>query len=1061
MALPALLGAGARAVGGSMIKAGGRAAAGKILGRGRKKQPGRLVPSGGEQGGVGRGGAIVPRTKMVSAKEIKSLQTGDTVSPGKDPLKSIYSNVILIEKILKGNNIADRDALKEKKKNDKKADKAAQEKKLETKPPKIDKKKGEVMKLPETGVFGWIKNFIGNILMGYFAVRLIKYLPQILDLLKGLGRVVEFVTDVGMFLVDGIASFINFAYNVYDGTRNIFKSVGLEGAFDGIMKAVEVAITVLTFALGAKSLGGFGGGKGGTAKTPKTRVRTKPQEAFQAGRPKRMQPPGTTSQGAASRYARRYGEGAAKRRFGQAAGKKAAQQAAGKLGVKGAARVLGPLVKRIPVIGGLIEFVLSVVSGDSVGKAAFRAVGSGLGTWIGGALGSLIPVPFVGTAIGAFVGGAGGSELAGAMYDAFFGGKEKQPEPPEEPEAKQSGGEVGRGFQEETVTQQKKSIRKKPSFEKIKPPSGGKIKTGKKSENAWWDFLGWAGTDGQDEMMDLGPGGQMLANKVVNLGNSFGEYPYFGPILSLAAKVILGETPSEEEYKNVGYGLNMLVGDGVQKGKVGEGIRGYEDGGIINDYYAMASIDVGRWATDTFKKELSTTLNKNFNVMSGSTAGPGTRAGERDSATGALVPGTETGMVTALGSGGGSLKDMSDQDFSDLAFIVSHEALRGTDDEYAVAAAVLNRVADPRYPNTIMGVGTAPGQFEAVFSGKAYRDDALAKQLKDNQGKIVDALKKLDGRTDFKAFSSMGEFMGDTDIMFADNGNFYHYAEQRGKTDPIPDNIPQDWKKLLGESTGEQFTASTPVSTPSLPDTPGDTDASSGGDIKVSGSGIVNIGKDLISKGFSVAEHPDFTKTPTASGGAYTPGKGSVSRVHKGRGHYEGRAIDVTDWRGSLEDSKARYRSVLTSLQNNPAINMLIHDSWGGMYAPGQKQGPGAHGHPTHMHIEVKDKGGFIGKGLFANLGGKEFVTDADSTAALGQVAPGLQMALNQARDAKGVEGVLQQYASYEQGAQQTVVVQDPPQQMPEESPQSSGGGMMAMSGGSSHDPFEFLDFQG
>ena len=70
-------------------------------------------------------------------------------------------------------------------------------------------------------------------------------------------------------------------------------------------------------------------------------------------------------------------------------------------------------------------------------------------------------------------------------------------------------------------------------------------------------------------------------------------------------------------------------------------------------------------------------------------------------------------------------------------------------------------------------------------------------------------------------------------------------------------------------------------------------------------------------------------------------------------------------------------------------------------------------------------------------------------------------MALNQARDSTGVESALQQYASYEQGAQQTVMVQDPPQQMPEESPKSSGGGMMAMSGGSSHDPFEFLDFQG
>ena len=903
MALPALLGAGARAVGGSMVKTGGRAVAAKVLGRGGKKQvqPGRIVPGRDVMDG-GKGGAIIkPKVKMVSAKEIKSLQTGDAVSPGKDPLKSIYSNVILIEKILKGNNIADRDALKEQKKNDKKADKAAQEKKLETKPPKIDKKKGEVMKLPETGVFGWIKNFIGNILMGYFAVRLIKYLPQILDLLKGLGRVVEFVTDVGMFLVDGIASFINFAYNVYDGTRNIFKSVGLEGAFDGIMKAVEVAITVLTFALGAKSLGGFGGGrggKGGTAKTPKTRVRTKPQEAFQAGRPKRMQPPGTTSQGAASRYARRYGEGAAKRRFGQAAGKKAAQQAAGKLGVKGAARVLGPLVKRIPVIGGLIEFVLSVVSGDSVGKAAFRAVGSGLGTWIGGALGSLIPVPFVGTAIGAFVGGAGGSELAGAMYDAFFGGKEKQPEP-EEPEAKQSGGGVSRGFQEETVTQQRKSIRKKPSFTKIQEPED------EKTESGLGGFLKFLGTG----LANIGFGGLTITNRVVDLGNSFGEYPYFGPILSLGSKVTLGETPDEEEYKNVGYGLNMLVGEGISKG--------------------MMSDDISKWVTAAFKKELSKTLNKNFDVMKSDDK-------DKDKKRKSSVPSSGTSdtspsaAVTSLGSGGGSLKDMGEQEFSDLAFVVSHEALRGTDDEYAVAAAVLNRVADPRYPNTIMGVGTAPGQFEAVFSGKAYRDEALAKQLMDNQGKIVDALKKLDGRTDFKAFSSMGQYMGETDIMFADNGNFYHYAEQQAKSDPIPNNVPQDWKKLLGENSSEE--------------------------VKIASS----------------EAHPE------------------PKRSHAG-----------------------------TKLSNREQMLKIL---------PGQS-----------LLDENTSKA--IGATNLARF-------NAASTP---------QAIQNIAGQIAGVSD----YAPYEQGAQQTVVVQDPPQQMPEESPQSSGGGMMAMSGGSSHDPFEFLDFQG
>ena len=186
---------------------------------------------------------------------------------------------------------------------------------------------------------------------------------------------------------------------------------------------------------------------------------------------------------------------------------------------------------------------------------------------------------------------------------------------------------------------------------------------------------------------------------------------------------------------------------------------------------------------------------------------------------------------------------------------------------------------------------------------------------------------------------------------------------------------------------------------------------------------IVNIGKDLISKGFSVAEHPDFTKTPTASGGAYTPGEGSVSDVHSGRGHYEGRAIDVTDWRGTLEDSKARYRSVLDSVYNDGDMGnkLLIHDSWGIADQTG-KDGPGAHGHPEHMHIEVKDKGGKIGKGLFANLGGPEFVLDSDSFMAIENKLPGFLGALNKA-DGKEALKVLANYASYEQGGSQTVIV--------------------------------------
>ena len=183
-------------------------------------------------------------------------------------------------------------------------------------------------------------------------------------------------------------------------------------------------------------------------------------------------------------------------------------------------------------------------------------------------------------------------------------------------------------------------------------------------------------------------------------------------------------------------------------------------------------------------------------------------------------------------------------------------------------------------------------------------------------------------------------------------------------------------------------------------------------DVSVSGGNIVNIGKDLIGKGFSVAEHPDFTKTPTPSGGTYTPGEGTVSNVHKGRGHYEGRAIDVTNWRGGDPEYKQAYLPVLNSLENNPAIKMLIHDTWG-FYKDGKKSGPGSYGHPQHMHIEVKDQGGFIGKGMFQNKGGMEFVLDHDTTKAIEQTLPGFLNAFNKAEGKDAVD-VLRSYADYE-----------------------------------------------
>ena len=147
---------------------------------------------------------------------------------------------------------------------------------------------------------------------------------------------------------------------------------------------------------------------------------------------------------------------------------------------------------------------------------------------------------------------------------------------------------------------------------------------------------------------------------------------------------------------------------------------------------------------------------------------------------------------------GGSIK-IGAQDFRDLAYIVSGEAARGTNDEYGVSAAVLNRVASPVWPSTVKQVGSQSGQFEAVYTGKAKDEPELAEKLASPKGQasIASAMRLLEGRTDFKGQSMLAN-KGSTDIMFHPRGNFFHYTSQRGKNDPVPANPNQSWKRLIG-----------------------------------------------------------------------------------------------------------------------------------------------------------------------------------------------------------------------------------------------------------------------
>ncbi len=87
---------------------------------------------------------------------------------------------------------------------------------------------------------------------------------------------------------------------------------------------------------------------------------------------------------------------------------------------KAALGLMRPIIKRIPIFGGLIDFAVSLMLGEPVGRAAAKAVGATLG----GFLGTFIPIPFAGT----IVGGLLGDMVGGFLYDSLTGGGGSNPE---------------------------------------------------------------------------------------------------------------------------------------------------------------------------------------------------------------------------------------------------------------------------------------------------------------------------------------------------------------------------------------------------------------------------------------------------------------------------------------------------------------------------------------------------------------------------------------------------------------------------------------------------------
>ena len=562
---------------------------------------------------------IKPRKSVISVDKLVPIFS-DKKAEDQEKTTVIKEKLTTIAGLLEGTLASKKKEENDRKKEEQQERRSKREAKLEK--PKDTGGKLDLPKVPGMSFLDRIKQFLMNVLGGYLLYRLIKFAPLLKPVLMGLMRIGEWLIDFGGKILNGLVTFIDWGYKAYDWTRQQVENVfGEEGAkkFDDFAGLVNKLLNGALIA---------------------AMVAIKVAEGVNKQVARTAAAGGKVAAGVAARGAGRVITRTALRIGGRKLAKTAAVKGTQSL-VSGAVSIIKPLVKRVPIIGGIIEFVLSMIAGDPVGKAAFRGVGSGLGMWLGGALGTILG-PGIGTWIGGALGGAAGAELGGLLYDAIF--KDKQPQPAEI-QGRQEGGQI-----RPLDTPNKEII--KPNYAK------GKQKTSQVKVD--------------DEK-----------SKFSAPAKAFSQIDYFGPILATATKILAGDDLSQSDYKSVGAGFNNLLLKGFQDEKLKSNLAiGYKDGGIVSadslKDSPVASANFSEWVGNTFKelfgknkpkieqsKEEKTTetvkgattieefLTQTIQSMAGlspqtmepgSTYGPGSVATERDSATG--VPMTSAGQAS-------------------------------------------------------------------------------------------------------------------------------------------------------------------------------------------------------------------------------------------------------------------------------------------------------------------------------------------------------------------------------------------------------------------------------
>jgi len=95
------------------------------------------------------------------------------------------------------------------------------------------------------GFLDSLKTFIVNVLLGFIALRLLKYLPQLIQFATTALKVGNFILDIGGKILDGLITFVDYGYKAYDHARTIVGKIGGEKAISDLDNATSESTKVM------------------------------------------------------------------------------------------------------------------------------------------------------------------------------------------------------------------------------------------------------------------------------------------------------------------------------------------------------------------------------------------------------------------------------------------------------------------------------------------------------------------------------------------------------------------------------------------------------------------------------------------------------------------------------------------------------------------------------------------------------------------------------------------------------------------------------------------------